>query len=84
MAITEAFRHPDITGEKPFIQPIKQWYSKKVYQLSASDPEIYLKLVRVMNLIRPPFHLFHPKVGCGILTNWKKRTNSKKSARSEN
>ncbi|MGR6342032.1 glutamate synthase [Priestia megaterium] len=88
MAITEAFRHPDINGEKPFIQPIKQWYSKKVYQLSASDPEIYLRLVRVMNLIRPPLHLFHPRVGFAILTNRKKKSkkqvNSQKSAPYEN
>lgn len=84
MAITEAFRHPDINGEKPFIQPIKQWYSKKVYQLSASDPDIYLRLVRVMNLIRPPLHLFHPRVGFAILTNRKKQVNSQKSAPYEN
>lgn len=79
MAITEAFRHPNINGDKPLIQPIKQWYSKKVYQLSADDPEIYLRLVRVMNLMRPPLHLFHPKVGFAILTNYKKRKNIKKS-----
>lgn len=79
MAITEAFRHPNINGDKPLIQPIKQWYNKKVYQLSADDPEIYLRLVRVMNLMRPPLHLFHPKVGFAILTNYKKWKNIKKS-----
>jgi flavin-dependent dehydrogenase len=73
MAITEAFRHPDINGNRPLIQPFKQWYSKKVYQLSAFDPEVYLRLVRVMNLIRSPFHLFHPKVGFAIFANRKKK-----------
>lgn len=72
MAITEAFRHPNINGDRPAIQPIKQWYSKKVYQLSAFDPEVYLRLARVMNLIRTPLHLFHPKIGFAILTNQKK------------
>ncbi len=62
MATTEALRHQNITGDRSLAQPMKQWYSKKVYELSASDPEIYIRLVRVMNLIRSPHHLFHPKV----------------------
>jgi flavin-dependent dehydrogenase len=72
MAITEAFRHPNIKGNRPFGQPIKQWYSKRIYQLSAFDPEIYIRLVRVMNLIRPPFHLFHPKVLFKVFTSQQK------------
>jgi hypothetical protein len=72
MAITEAFRHPNIKGNRSLGQPIKQWYSKKIYQLSAFDPEIYTRLVRVMNLIRPPFHLFHPKVWFKIFTSQQK------------
>ena len=31
MTITEAFRHPNIEGNKPILQPIKQWYSKKEF-----------------------------------------------------
>ncbi|KAA6473726.1 FAD-dependent oxidoreductase [Bacillus swezeyi] len=69
MATTEALRHPDIKGERTFVQPYKQWYSKRVYELSATDPEIYVRLVRVMNLIRGPLHLFHPKVLFPIITN---------------
>ncbi|KAA6452039.1 FAD-dependent oxidoreductase [Bacillus swezeyi] len=69
MATTEALRHPDIKGERTFVQPYKQWYSKRVYELSATDPEIYIRLVRVMNLIRGPLHLFHPKVLFPIITN---------------
>ncbi|WP_270573449.1 FAD-dependent oxidoreductase [Bacillus glycinifermentans] len=69
MATTEALRHPEIKGERTFVQPFKQWYCKKVYELSASDPEIYIRLVRVMNLIRSPLHLFHPKVLFPILTH---------------
>jgi flavin-dependent dehydrogenase len=69
MATTEVLRHPEIKGERTFVQPYKQWYCKRVYELSASDPEIYSRLVRVMNLIRSPLHLFHPKVLFAILTN---------------
>ncbi|KEK23409.1 glutamate synthase [Bacillus gaemokensis] len=72
MVTTEAFRHPEIKGNKPFIQPFQQWYTKKIYQLSASDPEIYIRLVRVMNLIRSPLHLFHPKVWFAMLRSRRK------------
>ena len=68
MTITEAFRHPNIEGNKPILLPIKQWYSKKIYQLSAVDSDIYLRLVRVMNLLKSPLHFFHPKVWFAILT----------------
>ena len=68
MTITEAFRHPNIEGNKPILHPIKQWYSKKIYQLSAVDSDIYLRLVRVMNLLKSPLHFFHPKVWFAILT----------------
>lgn len=78
MTITEAFRHPDIKGDRPLINPIKRWYSKKVYRLSAFDPEIYLRLIRVMNLIRSPLHLFHSKVGFAILTNKQRKTGKQK------
>ncbi|ALC83914.1 MULTISPECIES: FAD-dependent oxidoreductase [Bacillus] len=69
MATTEALRHPEVKGARTFVQPYKQWYSKRVYELSASEPEIYIRLVRVINLIRSPLHLYHPKVLFPILTN---------------
>ncbi|WP_257352300.1 FAD-dependent oxidoreductase [Pseudalkalibacillus decolorationis] len=81
MTITEAFRHPDIKGDKPFLQPIKQWYSKRVFQLSAFDPEVYLRLVRVMNLIRSPLHLFHPKVAFAVLSNKKSKGGKQKKVK---
>ena len=62
MTITEAFRHPEIEGNKPILHPFKQWYSKRIYQLSAVDHDVYLRLVRVMNLLKSPLHFFHPKV----------------------
>ena len=67
MTITEAFRHPSIEGNKPFLHPIKQWYNKRIYQLSAVDRDIYLRLVRVMNLVKATLHFFHPKVWFAIL-----------------
>nr|WP_090996568.1 glutamate synthase [Bacillus sp. 491mf] len=69
MTTTESFRHPKIKGSKPIMQPFQQWYTKKIYQLSASNSEVYIRLVRVMNLIRSPLHLFHPKVLFAVFTN---------------
>ncbi|WP_180322410.1 FAD-dependent oxidoreductase [Mesobacillus foraminis] len=62
LAITEALRNPEIKGKRSFILPIKLWYTKRVFQVSAYDPEVYMRLVRVMNLVQPSTHLFHPKV----------------------
>ncbi|PGE97660.1 glutamate synthase [Bacillus pseudomycoides] len=73
MVTTEAFRHPKIKGENPFIQPFQQWYTKKIYQLSASNTDVYIRLVRVMNLMRSPLHLLHPKVWLAILTTRKNK-----------
>lgn len=69
MTTTEAFRISNIKGDRPLMQPFKQWYTKKVYRLSAFNPEIYIRLVNVMNLIRSPLHLFHPKVLFAIFTS---------------
>ncbi|CAG9614889.1 hypothetical protein BACCIP111899_04122 [Bacillus rhizoplanae] len=69
MTTTEAFRVSNIKGDRPLMQPFKQWYTKKVYRLSAFNPEIYIRLVNVMNLIRSPLHLFHPKVLFAIFTS---------------
>jgi len=69
MATTEAFRHPKIKGKKPLLQPFKQWYTKRVYQSSALDSDIYIRLARVMNLIRTPLHLFHPKVIISVIAS---------------
>ncbi|MDR4950453.1 NAD(P)/FAD-dependent oxidoreductase [Neobacillus cucumis] len=73
MAITEAFRHPNIKGKNSILLQFKLWYTKRVYQASAHDPFIYTRLARVMNLIRTPLHLFHPKVVIPIVFGWKKK-----------
>lgn len=68
MATTEAFRHPHIEGKRTIVLKFKQWYTKKVYMASAFEPEIYSRLVKVMNLVRSPLHLFHPKVWFAFFT----------------
>ncbi|PFN27797.1 NAD(P)-binding protein [Bacillus cereus] len=72
MTTTEISRHPQLKRELTIKQKIQLWYTKQIYRLSASDSDIYIRLVRVMNLIRSPFHLFHPKVLLAVLLNRKK------------
>ena len=62
MTTTEISRHPQLKRELTTKQKFQLWYTKQIYRLSASDSDVYIRLVRVMNLIRSPFHLFHPKV----------------------
>ncbi|HDX9610128.1 TPA: FAD-dependent oxidoreductase [Bacillus toyonensis] len=72
MTITEISRHPQLKRELTTKQKFQLLYTKQIYRLSASDSDVYIRLVRVMNLIRSPFHLFHPKVLLAILLNRKK------------
>lgn len=62
LTVTEALRNPDIEGKRTPVVIFKQWYCKKIYQASAFEPELYMRLASVMNLVRRPSHLFHPKV----------------------
>ena len=72
MTTTEISRHPQLKRELTTKQKFQLWYTKQIYRLSASDSDVYIRLVRVMNLIRSPFHLFHPKVLLSVLLNRKK------------
>ncbi|WP_144466485.1 glutamate synthase [Bacillus nitratireducens] len=72
MTTTEISRHPQLKRELTIKQKFQLWYTKQIYQLSATDSDVYIRLVRVMNLIRSPFHLFHPKVLFAVLLKRKK------------
>ena len=72
MTTTEISRHPQLQRELTTKQKFQLWYTKQIYRLSASNSDVYIRLVRVMNLIRSPFHLFHPKVLLAVLLKRKK------------
>lgn len=72
MTTTEISRHPQLKRELTIKQKFQLWYTKQIYQLSATDSDVYIRLVKVMNLIRSPFHLFHPKVLLAVLLKRKK------------
>lgn len=72
MTTTEISRHPQLQRVLTTKQKFQLWYTKQIYRLSASNSDVYIRLVRVMNLIRSPFHLFHPKVLLAVLLKQKK------------
>ncbi|WP_432354492.1 FAD-dependent oxidoreductase [Sporosarcina sp. A2] len=57
MVLTEDFRYPGVTGKTPTGLTIQQWYSKKIFLLSASSQNVYASFIDVMNLVQPPTSL---------------------------
>ncbi|WP_338453106.1 hypothetical protein R4Z09_15275 [Niallia oryzisoli] len=62
MVITEDFRYPGISGNKPFGLSIQQWYAKKIFLLSSQNQDIYDSFIKVMNLIKPITFLMRPRI----------------------
>lgn len=58
----EDFRFPGVEGRRPLGTAIGHWYTGHVHRLTSSDDDVYRRFVRVMNLVAPPTHLFHPSV----------------------
>lgn len=62
MAITESFRHPNITGRRPREVKLMQWLTQKIYRASASQQDVYLTLAQVMNLTESSNAFFRPAI----------------------
>jgi 2-polyprenyl-6-methoxyphenol hydroxylase-like FAD-dependent oxidoreductase len=60
MAITESFRHPDISGQRPRGIKLMQWLTQKIYKASANQQDVYLALAQVMNLTTSSSAFFRP------------------------
>lgn len=61
-ALTEAFRHPAIPGDRPPGLRLKQWLTTRIYRTSARDELVYTRLVQAMNLTHAQSVFFHPSV----------------------
>ncbi|REB08765.1 glutamate synthase subunit beta [Sporosarcina sp. BI001-red] len=62
MVLTEDLRYPGVIGKKPIGLPIQQWYTKKIFQLSATHEHIYALFIDVMNLVQPQTILLRPGI----------------------
>jgi hypothetical protein len=49
-------------GEKSFLIPILHWYSNHIFELSATDKEVYAAFRQVMHLLAGAEALFKPSV----------------------
>ncbi len=63
----EDFRYPQVRGKRPFGLGVTHWYTAKVHQLAGSDPDVYRRFARVMNLLSGPEALFHPRIVTKVL-----------------
>lgn len=62
LSTTEDFRYPEVSGHRPFGTRFAHWYTAQIHRLTSSDDDVYRRFARVMHLMSPPSHLFHPSV----------------------
>jgi 2-polyprenyl-6-methoxyphenol hydroxylase-like FAD-dependent oxidoreductase len=61
LVTTEDFRYPQTQGKKPFGLSFLQWYVGRVHE-RAGDDVVAQAFYQVMNMLKPPQSLFHPKI----------------------
>jgi 2-polyprenyl-6-methoxyphenol hydroxylase-like FAD-dependent oxidoreductase len=65
----EDLRYPEVIGRRPFGTALSHWYTGHVHRLTALDDDVYRRFARVMHLLEPPTHLFHPSVLGKVLSS---------------
>ncbi|MFS0823279.1 NAD(P)/FAD-dependent oxidoreductase [Bacillus sp. 1P02SD] len=69
MVLTEDFRYPETTGQKPLGLAFLQWYAKQVFLLSGENEKVYDSFIKVMNLKRPMTILMQPRILFAVFKN---------------
>src|SRR5205823_4784518 len=60
LGTSEDFRFEKTEGKKPFFIPLLHWYSRHIFELSATDKEVYNAFRQVLHLLSGPALLFKP------------------------
>jgi 2-polyprenyl-6-methoxyphenol hydroxylase-like FAD-dependent oxidoreductase len=68
-AAGEDFRYPQVEGVRPPGIMLLLWYGAKLQLATQRDAEVYRAFLYVMNLMRPPTSLFHPRIIGRVLWN---------------
>jgi len=68
LAIGEDFRYPETVGKRPMGMNLLHWYTRRVNELTASNPMIAGQFYQVLHLLKPPMVLFSPRVVWAVLT----------------
>lgn len=74
LAIGEDFRFPETTGPKAPGADLINAYVTSVHRATHHDPVVYGAFLQVMNLMKPPTSLFHPKIVRRVLGQGRQRT----------
>lgn len=67
LTTTEAFRYPQAEGNSLFGITLLQWYTAKVFELSATDKEVYAAFLQVVHLLKDPLLFFQPSILLRVL-----------------
>jgi 2-polyprenyl-6-methoxyphenol hydroxylase-like FAD-dependent oxidoreductase len=67
LAVGEDFRYPETIGPKAPGTDLINRYVSRLHQATHHDPVVYEAFLQVMNLMKPPASLFHPKIVWRVL-----------------
>jgi 2-polyprenyl-6-methoxyphenol hydroxylase-like FAD-dependent oxidoreductase len=67
LAACEDFRYPQTSGERPAFAAWTNWYTRKVRELSATDPHAALALLEIMHMEAHPAALYRPSMMSKVL-----------------
>jgi 2-polyprenyl-6-methoxyphenol hydroxylase-like FAD-dependent oxidoreductase len=62
LATGEDFRYPETRGKRPLGINLLHWYTRRVNELTATNPMIAGLFYQVLHLLKPPTVLFSPRV----------------------
>jgi 2-polyprenyl-6-methoxyphenol hydroxylase-like FAD-dependent oxidoreductase len=68
LATGEDFRYPETEGKRPLGINLLHWYTRRVNELTGSNPMIAGLFYQVLHLLKPPTVLFSPRVVWAVLT----------------
>jgi 2-polyprenyl-6-methoxyphenol hydroxylase-like FAD-dependent oxidoreductase len=67
LAAGEDFQFPETVGPKPPGTEFVNAYVSRVHRATHNDPVVYRAFLEVMNLLKPPASLFHPRIVWRVL-----------------
>jgi 2-polyprenyl-6-methoxyphenol hydroxylase-like FAD-dependent oxidoreductase len=62
LTTSEDFRFTEVEGKRPFGLGVLQSYTRKVGYLTATHPFVTETFYEVLNMLKPPTALFHPRI----------------------
>jgi 2-polyprenyl-6-methoxyphenol hydroxylase-like FAD-dependent oxidoreductase len=68
LATGEDFRYPQTEGKRPLGINLLHWYTRRVNELTGSNPMVAGLFYQVLHLLKPPTVLFSPRVVWAVLT----------------